>query len=152
VELDVRYYGSASDYEMFSSDSGSLLIATDAAGVPTITNPAFTPVVNRARSIVSYALGANFSVSRSFRLHAGVFSDPSPVSAPSRSTFRAVDLTGGSGGVSLGAGRLTASLGVASSWGTTSERAIGPSLGGAEAVTDVTIRTFTALYAVSFTF
>jgi hypothetical protein len=45
------------------------------------------------------------------RLHGGAFIDPSPVGAPSQSSFRAVDLTGLSGGVSLGSGSLTASLG-----------------------------------------
>jgi hypothetical protein len=152
VELDVRYHGAQDEYEMFSSDSTGVEITTDPSGIPTITNPTFTPVLNRARSIVSFALGANFSLSPSFRLHAGFFTDPSPVSAPSQSTFRAVDLTGASGGVSLGSGRLTASLGILSSWGTTSERAVGPSLGGLEATTDVSVQTFTGLYSVSFTF
>jgi hypothetical protein len=152
VEVDVRYYGAEDEYDLFSSDSTATQITTDAAGAPTIGNPVFTPVVNRARSIVSFALGANFSLSPAVRLHAGVFSDPSPVSAPSRSTFRAVDLTGVTGGVSLGSGRLTASLGVTSSWGTTTERQVGPSLGGLSGITDVSIKTFTGLYAVSFTF
>ncbi len=152
VELDVRYHGAEDQYEMFSSDSTGVQITTDASGTPTITTPAFTPVLNQARSIVSLALGANFSLSPGFRLHAGFFTDPSPVSAPTQSTFRAVDLTGASGGVSLGSGNLTASLGILSSWGTTSERAIGPSLGGLEATTDVSVQTFTGLYSVSFTF
>lgn len=152
VELDVRYYGAEDSYEMLSSDSTAVRITTDAAGVPTITAPAFTPVLHQARSIVSYALGANYSLSRALRLHAGVFTDPSPVSGPSRSTFRAVNLTGVSGGVSLGSGRLTGSVGVSASWGTTTDRVIGPSLGGIQATTDVSIRTFTGLYAVSFTF
>ncbi len=152
VELDVRYHGAQDAYEMFSSDSTGVQITTDASGTPTITTPAFTPVLNQARSIVSVALGANFSVSPAFRLHAGFFTDPSPVSASTQSTFRAVDLTGASGGVSLGAGNLTASLGILSSWGRTTERAIGPSLGGLEATTDVSVQTFTGLYSVSFTF
>ena len=152
VELDVRYYGGEDEYDLLSSDSAAVQITTDAAGTPTITNPAFTPVVHQARSIVSFAVGANYSLSPSVRLHVGAFTDPSPVSGSSQSSFRAVNLTGVSGGVSLGAGRLTGSLGVTSSWGTTTERAIGPSLGGLEATTEVSIRTFTGLYAVSFTF
>jgi hypothetical protein len=152
VELDVRYYGAQDQYELFSSDSTAVLITTDAAGVPSTSAPAFTPVLHQARSIVSYALGANYSISRSLRVHAGVFTDPSPVSGPSRSTFRAVNLTGVSGGVSLGSGRLTGSVGVSTSWGTTTDRAVGPTLGGIEGTTDVGIRTFTGLYAVSFTF
>jgi hypothetical protein len=152
VELDVRYYGAEDSYELLSSESTAIRITTDAAGVPTITAPGFTPVLHQARSIVSYTLGANYSLSRGLRLHTGVFTDPSPVSGPSRSTFRAVNLTGVSGGVSLGSGRLTGSVGVAASWGTTTDRVIGPSLGGVQATTDVSIRTFTGLYAVSFTF
>jgi long-subunit fatty acid transport protein len=152
VELDVRYYGAEDQYELLSSDSTAVLITTDAAGVPSISAPAFTPVLHQARSLVSYALGANYSLSRALRVHAGVFTDPSPVSGPSRSTFRAVDLTGVSGGVSLGSGRLTGSVGVSTSWGTTEDRAVGPTLGGNEGTTDVSIRTFTGLYAVSFTF
>jgi hypothetical protein len=152
VELDVRYYAEEDEYELLSSDSVAVRITSDPAGVPTISTPAFTPVVHRARSIVSFALGANYSLSPAFRLHAGVFTDPSPVSAPSQSTFRAVNLTGASGGVSVGSGRLTASAGVSASWGTTTERAVGPTLGGVEATTDVSIRTFTALYAISYTF
>ncbi len=152
VELDVRYFGAQDEYDLLSSDSLAVRITTDAVGTPTITNPSFTPVVNRARSIVSFALGANFSLSPSFRLHAGVFTDPSPVSGPSQSSFRAVDLTGASGGISLGSGRLTGSLGISSSWGTTTERAVGPTLGGVQGTTEVSIRTFTGLYAVSFTF
>jgi hypothetical protein len=152
VEVDVRYFSGEDQYDLLSSDSLAVRITTDAAGIPTITNPAFTPVVNRARSYVSFAAGANFSVSPSFRLHAGVFTDPSPVADPEQSNFRAVDLTGVSAGVSVGSGNLTGSLGVSSSWGTTSERAVGPTLGGVAGTTDISVRTFTVLYAVSFTF
>ena len=152
VELDVRYHGPEDQYELLSSDSTAVRITTDAAGAPTISTPAFTPVLHQARSIVSFALGANYSLSRALRLHAGVFTDPSPVSGPSRSTFRAVNLTGASGGISLGSGRLTGSVGVSASWGTAKDRAVGPTLGGVQGTTDVSIRTLTGLYAVSYTF
>lgn len=152
VELDLRYFGGHGAYALFASDSTAVQITTNAAGVPTITNPAFTSVLNQTRSFVSVAVGANYSISRVFRFHAGFFTDPSPVAAPSQSNFRAVDLTGFSGGVSIGGGKLTASLGASSSWGTTSAREVGPSLGGLQATTDVSIRTITVLYAVSYTF
>ncbi len=152
VELDIRYYWSEDEYELLSSDSVATRITTDASGVPVISYPTFTPVLDQARSIVSFAFGANFSLSRSVRVHGGAYIDPSPVSAPSQSIFRAVDLTGLSGGVSLGSGNLTASLGVSSSWGTTTEQQVGPSLGGQSGTTNVSIHTFTGLYSISFTF
>jgi hypothetical protein len=43
-------------------------------------------------------------------------------------------------------------VGISASWGTATDREVGPSLGGLQATTDVSIRTFTGLYAVSFTF
>ena len=49
---------------------------------------------------------------------------------PETSLFRKLDLTGFSGGVSFGAGRLQASVGLSTSRGTSEERQIGPSLGG----------------------
>ena len=152
VEVDVRYFGGEETYPLLSSDSTAVQITTDAAGVPTVTIPAFTPVLNTASSVVSVAIGGNYSFSPAFRVHIGFFTDPSPVSDPPQSTFRAVDLTGVAAGVSFGAGRLTGSLGVSSSWGTTSERQVGPSIGGVEATTDVTIRTLTGLYSLSYTF
>lgn len=152
VELDLRYFGGRGSYALVSSDSTAVQITTNAAGVPTITNPAFPSVPNQARSFLGVAVGGNYSLSRAVGLHVGFFIDPSPVSGPSQSSFRAVDLTGVSGGVSFGAGRLSASLGASSSWGTTSQRLIGPSLGGLQAATDESIRTITILYAVSFTF
>ena len=152
VEVDVRYFGAEDTYELLSSDSTAVQITTDAEGTPTVTNPAFTSVLNTAQSIVSVAVGGNYSFSRAVRAHIGFYTDPTPVSFPPQSTFRAVDLTGVSAGVSLGAGRLTGSLGISSSWGTTTERQVGPSIGGVEATTEVTIRTLTGLYSVSFTF
>jgi hypothetical protein len=152
VEFDLRYYGGRGDYPLFSSDSAALQITTDTAGVPTVTRPTLAPVLIQTRSIVGAAVGANYSLSRSVAVHAGFFVDPSPLSAPEQSIFRAVDLVGVSGGISFGAGRLTASVGASASWGTTSERQLGPSLGGLQAISDVSVQTLTGLYAFSYTF
>jgi hypothetical protein len=65
--------------------------------------------------------------------------------------FRAVDLTGVSGGVSFG-GRLSGSIGISSSWGTTEDRLVGPTLGGEAASTKVGISTFNLHYAISYAF
>ncbi|HEU4649691.1 MAG TPA: hypothetical protein VFS33_11565 [Gemmatimonadales bacterium] len=152
VELDVRYFAGHAAYPLFSSDSTALHITTIGAGIPAVTAPALAPVLVQTRSIVAAAIGGNYSLFRSLGVHAGFFVDPSPVSAPAQSIVRAVDLIGFSGGVSFGAGRLTASLGASASWGTTSERQIGPSLGGLQTVTEVYVQTVTGLYAISFEF
>ena len=96
VELDLRYHGAEDAYELLSSDSVATQITTDASGVPVISHPTFTPVLNQARSIVGFALGANFSLSRSVRVHGGAFIDPFSgqrtfaVDLPSRRPHRSV--------------------------------------------------------------
>ena len=71
---------------------------------------------------------------------------------PETSLFRKLDLTGFPGGVSFGAGRLQASVGLSTSRGTSEERQIGPSLGGFTSLTRIKVTTYNLLYAISFAF
>ena len=151
VEADVRYYGSREAFEFLQSDSSGIGVTTDASGQPTTEQLEFEPIVESLRSVTNLALGLNYPLSGSWRLHAGAFTDGSPVGDPATSTFGVVDLTGVTFAVSFG-GRLSGSLGLSSSWGTTDEVVIGPSLGGAVRATTVDIRTINLHYALSYTF
>jgi hypothetical protein len=151
-EGDVRYHGGTSQYTLLSSQTLAQLITTDPAGIPTQSTLTFVPVKEQAQSVVNVLIGGNYAVSRGFRIHGGFFSDGSPVDHSASSNFRSVDLYGGSAGVSFGASHLSGSLGVAGSWGTTDNRAVGPSLGGIQGETKVKVSTITLLYAVSYNF
>ena len=126
-------------------------VTTDASGTPTVEQREFEPLTESLQSVTNLALGLNYPLSGSWRLHAGDFTDGSPVGDAETSTFGVVDLTGITFAVSFG-GRLSGSLGISSSWGTTDEVLIGPSLGGAVGSTAVDIRTINLHYAVSYTF
>ena len=151
-EGDVRYHGSASTYTLLSSNQLAQLVTTDANGVPTESTLSFVPVQEKADAVVNLAIGGHYLLSKRFRLHAGFFTDNSPVADADSSDFRTVDLVGASAGVSFSWTHLSGSLGVAGSWGTTDNRAVGPSLGGLAGNTRIKVSTFTMLYAISYAF
>ena len=152
IEADLRYHGSRDSYVIFTSNVPATIITTDAAGVPTVTNASFAPIVEDTKEVFNLAIGGHYAFSPSFRVHAGFFTDDSPVNNAETSLFRKLDLTGFSGGVSFGAGRLKASAGLSTSRGTSDERVIGPSVGGVTGVTRIKVTTFNLLYAISFGF
>jgi long-subunit fatty acid transport protein len=152
VEADLRYHGSRDAYTIFTSDVPATIITTDAAGVPTVTTAEFQPIIEETKAVYNLAVGGHYAFSPSFRVHAGFFTDDSPVDNPETSLFRKLDLTGFSGGVSFGAGRLQASVGLSTSRGTSEERTVGPSLGGFTSTTRIKVTTYNLLYAISFSF
>ena len=152
VEADLRYHGSREAYTIFSSDVPATIITTDASGLPTVTTATFQDIVEDTKAVYNLAIGGHYAFSPSFRAHAGFFTDDSPVDNAESSLFRKIDLTGFSGGVSFGAGRLQASVGLSTSRGTSDERQVGPSLGGFTSVTRIKVTTYNLLYAISFEF
>ena len=151
VEADVRYYGSLEDYNLVDSELPVRIVVSDASGTPSVSEQPFKPLVEDTKAVTNVAIGGNYSFSDSFRLHVGFFTDNSPVGNPASSIFRTVDLMGLSGGVSFG-GSLSGSLGFSTSWGTTDERVIGPTLGGQVGASKVGINTFNLHYSIAYTF
>lgn len=151
LEADVRYYGGLEEYNLIDSELPVRVVVTDASGNPSASEQPFEPLVQDTKAVTNVAIGGNYAFSDSFRLHLGFFTDNSPVGNPGRSLFRAVDLVGLSGGVSFG-GRLSGSLGISTSWGTTGNRQIGPTLGGLTVESKIGIQTFNLHYAISYAF
>ena len=151
VEADVRYYGSLEDYNLVDSELPVRIVVSDASGTPSVSEQPFESLVEDTKAVTNVAIGGNYSFSDSFRLHVGFFTDNSPVGNPASSIFRTVDLMGLSGGVSFG-GSLSGSLGFSTSWGTTDERVIGPTLGGQVGASKVGINTFNLHYSIAYTF
>lgn len=151
-EGDVRYHGSTGRYDFLGSDALATTITTDAAGVPTIGTLPFTTTTEKAKAVFNVAIGGSYGLSKTFRLHAGFFSDASPVEDADQSAFRSIDLYGGSLGVSFTVGHLSGSLGASGSAGTTKDRQLGASLGGFTTTTRLKVTTFNFMYAISYTF
>lgn len=151
LEGDLRYSGARGPYPLIASPVEAQLVTTPAAGAATVTSQPFADVTEEADATLGVALGGNYALSERFRVHAGFFTDDSPVSDPENSILRAIDLRGLSAGVSFG-GRLSGSLGIGTTFGETTERVVGPSLAGLESRTTVEIRTWTLLYSISYEF
>jgi len=151
LEADVRHYGGRSEYALIETDSTVQVLVTDADGNLTQDRVATPDVRETARAVTNFAVGGNVPIPGGFRLHAGFFTDRSPVGTPGASIFRSIDLTGVTAGISFG-GRLTGSIGVSSSWGTSEERDVDPPVGGLPTGTRISIRTFNLHYALSYRF
>jgi hypothetical protein len=152
LEVNVRYHGGVSAYDMVSSDLTGQRVVVPPAAPPIVTQAAFAPVVEEARSVVNLAIGGSVRISRTFRLHAGFFTDESPVGNPQQSIFRELDLVGGAIGASLTVGRLSGSLGFTASTGSSGPQSIASSLSGTTTETRLKVTTAAFIYALSYNF
>ena len=69
--------------------------------MPTESTLSFVPVQEKADPVLNVAIGGHYLLSKRFRIHAGFFTDASPVADPDSSDFRTVDLVGASAGCLL---------------------------------------------------
>jgi hypothetical protein len=150
VEIDVHYYGAIDTYGLYESDIPGTLTVVDSSGTPTVTTPTFTTTANSARAVTNVAVGGNYALSSTLRLHAGFSTDASPVDDETQSIFRKVDLARFTTGVSLTGQRLSGSLGLGYSFGDgTRDISSG---GGPATQTKFSVRTINVLFAFSYAF
>jgi hypothetical protein len=152
IEADIVYVSAADGYDMYSSEDSTRVTTVDSGGAATVTYETVAAVRNSAKSVVNLAVGGHYVLSRVVTLHGGLFTDRSPVDDQTASRFVAMDLLGFTGGVTVGAGRLKGSAGLAYSGGTSGTISLGPSLGGRTGAAELSIRSLTLTYAVSFAF
>ncbi len=148
IEIDVHYYGAVDSYELYASAVPGTLITVDNSGTPTPTTQPFVPTANSARAVTNVAVGANYKLSTSLRVHAGFASDVSPVGDQTQSIFRKVDLSRFTTGLSLTGERLAGSLGVGYSSGSGTRESVGSTTGQ----TRFTVKTVNVLFGLSFAF
>jgi long-subunit fatty acid transport protein len=98
--------------------------------------------------VTNVAVGGNYRLTTSLRVHAGFASDVSPVDDQAQSTFRKVDLSRFTTGLSLTGPRLAGSLGIGYSSGSGTREAIGSTSGE----TRFTVKTVNVLFGLSYAF
>lgn len=150
VEIDVHYYGSIDTYGLYESDLPGTLTVVDSSGVPTVTTPPFVTTANSARAVTNIAVGGNYALSSTLRIHAGLSTDGSPVADQNQAIFRKVDLARFTTGVSLTGQGLSGSLGLGYSFGS-GMRDISVA-GGPPTPTKFAVRTINVLFAFSYAF
>lgn len=152
IEATMRYYGSADEHDMISTDVMATRVDAPGAGPPVVTPVAVAPIPNAWREVTNFALGGNWAWTEALRLHFGVSTDRSPVADPERSAFRKVHMVGGTAGVSYQGPRFGGSLGLGYSTGQSDPI---ESLAGTAAPpveTRLKISTFRAMYSFTARF
>jgi long-subunit fatty acid transport protein len=151
IEADVHYYGEAEAYDLYESDTIGRHITSTGTGTTT-TPLSLGPTPNSWRDVVNVAVGGNYRLTETLRVHAGVNSDGSPVGDPSTSLFRQVDLLGFSTGLSLTRQQFSGALGLGYSSGESDPVPIFTDPSGQPIATELQVRSFRVSFAVTFAF
>jgi len=153
LEFDAHYYSAVSSYSMYSSTLLGTLTTQTGGGATTVTQVPFSPTLNSARSVVNLAVGGGYRLSRALGLHAGFSTDQSPVDVDTLATFRKLNLSHFTAGVSVtGVKGLSGSLGVAYSTGSNTRQTLGSTEGGQTTQTTFTVNTLMIMFAFSYAF
>ncbi len=152
IEVDARWHDGASRYDLYSSDVVGTLTSDPANGPATRSDVSLAPTVFEARSVVNLSLGGRYALSESWLVHAGFFTDRSPVAGAGDAFFPKLDFAGATLGVTRSGTHLSGFLGIGYTSGESDEVPIGTLLGGASAVGRFKVRTLSLNYAVSYAF
>ncbi len=152
LEVDARWHAATSMYDIYATDVVGTLTVDPADGPADIRDAVFAPTVFEARSVVNLAVGGRYALSPSWLLHAGFFTDRSPVAGEGGAFFPKIDFTGGTIGATLSGNHLSGSLGLGYTSGESDEVPIGTLLGGAPTTGRFKVSTLSLNYAISYAF
>lgn len=146
VEADVRFHAGTHTGSLVESDQPVLSFA---GGVQ--TQEPFPPVLLRTRPVANVQVGGHVIVSKITRLHAGFFTDTSPVATDTAPVlFPQVNLWGVSAGASFDGERLSASLGLAFTWGESRSFSLATDVPSGPIQAKLMVDTLTALVSFSY--
>ncbi len=146
IEADVRFHAGTHTGPLVESDQA---VASLSAG--TASQEPFPPVLFRIRPIANVEIGGHVVVSKITRLHAGFFTDASPVATGTAPVlFPQVNLWGVSAGASFDGERLSASLGLQFTRGESASFPLATDLPGGPIQAKLVVDTLTALISFSY--
>lgn len=146
IEANVRFHAGTHTGPLVESDQP---VNSLTAGVP--SQEPFPPVLFRIRPIVNVEVGGHVAVSKITRLHAGFFTDTSPVATDTTPVlFPQVNLWGVTAGASFDGERLSASLGLQFARGSSRSFSLGAGLPGGPIEAKLVVDTLTALISFSY--
>ncbi|MFL5813592.1 MAG: OmpP1/FadL family transporter [Bdellovibrionia bacterium] len=151
IEADLRYHAPVSTYTFLSSNQ-PISTSSNTGGAPTTSSQDFTAIQMAFRNVVDFAVGANFAISPSVRLHGGYYSSNSPVKDATNPIFRKIDLHGLTFGSSVTVKQVSGSLGLAYEFGTTDPFTVLNTLSGTPFDTTIHISTLKLLFALTIGF
>jgi len=149
VEGDVRWYSSVSQFDLYTSDSTGIAVSDSGVAPPTSAPVTLAPVTLSYRTVVNFAVGARYPLSKLWQVHAGVSSDQSPLSSTSE-IFRNLNVLGATAGVSFTATHLSGSVGLGFQTGKSPSTPV--AIDSVVSETRLTMTSFQLLYAIAYSF
>lgn len=149
VEGDLRWFAGVEQFELYSSKLAGIAVHDSGAGPPVSAPVSLVPVTVSFRSILNFAAGVRYPLSRQWELHAGVNSDQSPLPGTSE-IFRNVNIIGGTAGVSFTGAHLSGSVGFGFQTGRSPPTPVGSDSELAE--TRLKVTSLQLLYSVAYAF
>lgn len=149
LEADLRWYAGVSEFDMYSSTLAGVAVRDSGGLAPVTSSVALEPVTMRFRSIVNFAVGAQYPLSKQWELHAGFNSDQSPLQGTNE-IFRNVNIIGGTAGVSFTGAHLSGSLGFGFQTGRSPPTPVGSDSEVAD--TRLKVTSIQLLYAIAYSF
>ena len=149
LELDARMHDASGTYQLFGPSVPAVLTTHNPDGSNSSSSSTIAPLDNTARRVFNFAIGGNYRLGRSAKLHGGFFTSSSPIESASASPFRKADLYGVTSGVDLQGEHFGLSIGGQYQWG--SSPSSGLALGGQTlSSSSVKLQSFSILYAFSY--
>jgi long-subunit fatty acid transport protein len=148
LELDGRFHAGSSLDSLVTSDQQ---VSTVVGGVETLQS--FPRILFKARPVWGASLGGRLDVSSVIHLHAGVFTNPSPVSQESSPLlFPQIDLYGTTAGISLSEKHVSGSLGLAYVFGSSKTFRLTSDLEGGAVESSFKVDILSAAVSLSYRF
>ena len=151
IEVNVRAYAPINRYAVFSTSELITTVRVDSNGTATPGTTSLSDLTTAATSVIDVAVGGHIDLKQGHRIHAGIYTDSSPV-ADGESPYRQADFVGASLGYSITGKHFSGSLGTAYLHGQAKSATVAQLLSGASANAKLTVDTFNVFYALSFTF
>lgn len=149
LELDLRYHGGTHTRDLVRSGAPVHVRTFQGGAASEITGP-FSPIVLRLDPTFNLGLGGRVALSSLLTVHAGAYTDFSPVNASSTPIFPRIDLYGITAGVSLSGKHLSGALGFGLAFGHSHSLELGPDLASGARSVDLSVRVLSTLVSVSY--
>jgi hypothetical protein len=150
VELDVRYHTAQKAYTVASTQEpvrATVLYPDGSTMVRYLMAPEYTAA---QKAVVNVAVGGRVVLGPTVTLHAGFFTDFSPVAPSENPLFQAVDLYGVTAGASLRWEHFSGSVGGAYTWGHSGDLEFKGLLGGPAFLGSIDAKIISLLLAISY--
>jgi hypothetical protein len=110
--VDANYYNGSKPYTILKSDKDATLTLNRCGQSDSISSIAFPQIRYTRDHVLNIAIGGQFTATDNFQLHAGAYTDFSPVNSSMSNIFREINFYGLTFGISLKVNKTESAVGL----------------------------------------